>query len=269
MITDFVIELDGVVQFTVPSWIKDSDRPRGIEQYFNRRKSFSEPRVYFMGFIGTKSVGDLKPVSDEIIASMKKQAGGALHRDGVLCIFGSSNGAAMALAVAAAAQTEMRVQYICLADLPLFAGGRNPGIPNGIGNVAPTDPQMIRRATSLAGSITVQVEGDRPQFQLVTNINAKKKQNFFQHAGNNAKVGTFSGRWFWTSDMKNHEVHGFCMAAGWEPPQEISGFRLQNPTADAILGQTGDNFHQQLDDFVTDNIWRKTFPSELAKFDLR
>jgi len=47
----------------------------------------------------------------------------------VLCLFGSGNSAAHALALAVALENELTINDICLADLPIFAGGRNPPIP--------------------------------------------------------------------------------------------------------------------------------------------
>ena len=65
-----------------------------------------------------------------------------------MCLFGSSNGASVALALAAALQDKLTINYLCLADLPMFAGGRSPGIP-GVGDCAVFPPYATHKASSV------------------------------------------------------------------------------------------------------------------------
>lgn len=260
MITDFVLSLDGVIAFRPPTWNRDP-QVSGTEAYFKRRADLKQDRVLFMGSAGVKG-GDFESVRNQLVTQMRQLAGGRLQKAGVLCLFGSSNGAAHALALAAVLQNELTINYICLADLPLFAGGSNPPIP-GIGALAPSRPATFRRAFSLAGSIEVRVEGDRPKVSFQPEINAKLRQNFYQHSGNAAKTTTFSGEWFWTSDMKNHEVHGVITNADWSN-QEITGLTIDNPRLRAIVGGEGDAFHAEHNSKVEMEIWGKRWPKELA-----
>ncbi len=262
MIADFVLSLDGVTSFRLPEWTKDN-AVRGTEAYFQRRAELKQDRAFFRAGCGVQA-SDIAPVRDQIIAQMKQLAGGRFQKEGVLCLFGSSNGAAVALAMAAALQNELTINYVCLADLPLFAGGRKPPVP-GVGDLVPSAPAMIRRATSLIGSSVVRVEGDRPKVLLQPDFNAKLKQNFFQHSGNGIKARTWSGEWFWTSDMKFGEVHGVIANPGWNQNQEITGLTIEHPGLRNLFGCKGDAFHQVLDDHVEANIWAARWPVELAK----
>jgi hypothetical protein len=257
MITDFVLSLDGVTTFRRPDFSKDFEI-RGTEAYFKRRAQLKQERQYFLAGVGA-SDGKIEPVRDSLISQMKQLAGGSFQKAGVLCIFGSSNGAAHALGLAAALQNELTVNYICLADLPLFVSGRSPAIP-GTGAMIPSAPVTIRRAHSLAGFIEVHAEGDRPRVSLDRDINAKVKQNFYQHSGNTIRVGFLSGRWRWASDMKNEEFHGVIANAGWNDDQEL--VVKANP---GFFENNGDVFHRTLDDHVTNNIWAQRWPLELAK----
>jgi len=260
MITDFVLSLDGVVTFKLPQFSKDL-KITGTEAYFKRRADLKQDRAYFIAACGTKDA-DFPAVRNTLVPEMRRLAGGQLQKAGVLCIFGSSNGAAHALALAAALQIELTINYICLADLPLFTGGR--AIP-GVGSLLPSTPIMIRGMIGKGGGSTVNAPGDRPSVSLQPDINAKFKQNFYQNAGNGTKVGLLSGKWFWTSDMKNEEFHGVISNSGWNADQEITGLKVDNLTLRAIFGGEGDAFHQALDDHVETNIWTKRRFVELAK----
>ncbi len=263
MIADFVLSLDGVTTFSLPNWSKDL-QISGTEAYFQRRKDLNQDRVFFRAGAGASN-SDIASVRDQLIKQMKELAGGQFQKSGVLCIFGSSNGAAHALALAAALQNELTINYICLADLPLFTGGRNPEIPNGIGPLIPSNPVKFIAARSKIGAIIVHPQGDRPKVALQNDINAKVKQNFYQHSGNGVKTFTLSGDWFWTSDMKHSEVHGEITNPGWNNNQEITGLTINHPTLRFLVFAEGDAFHTALDDHVENNIWSKRWPAELAK----
>jgi hypothetical protein len=262
MIADFVLSLDGVVTFRIPQFQKDPP-VRGTEGYFKRRADLKQDRAYFFATCGTKDAPDFPSVRDKVIAEMRRLAGGQLQKDGVLCIFGSSNGAAHALALAAALQNELTVNYICLADLPLFTGGR--AVP-GVGSLLASNPVMTRGMIGKGGARFVHARDDRPTVSLQPDITAKLKQNFYQNSGNGTKVGILSGKWFWTSDMKNEEFHGVIGNGGWNNDQEITGLTVDNPTLRAIFGGEGDAFHAALDDHVEGKIWTNRWPVELAKF---
>ena len=262
MIADFVLSLDGVTSFRQPTWRKDLDI-RGTEAYFRRRADLKQDRAFFIAGCGANDSG-IEPVRDQLVAQMRQLAGGQFHKAGVVCLFGSSNGAAHALALAAALQGELTINYVCLADLPIFAGGRKPPIP-GVGALAPTTPLIIRRAHSLIGSSIVHVDGDRPGVSLQPDIGAKVKENFYQHSGNGIKARTWSGEWFWTSDMKFGEVHGVITNSGWNDNQEITGLTIEHPGLRDVFGYKGDAFHQALDDHVATSVWPKRWPVELAK----
>jgi len=124
---------------------------------------------------------------------------------------------------------------------------------------------MIRTAHSLIGSSIINADGDRPKVSLRSDINAKIKQNFCQHSGNGIKARTWSGEWFWTSDMKFGEVHGVISNSGWNGNQKITGLTIEHPDLRNFLGFKGGAFHQVLDDHVEGNIWSKRWPVELAK----
>ncbi|HWL92058.1 MAG TPA: hypothetical protein VNT79_00865 [Phycisphaerae bacterium] len=258
MITDFVLELDGGAAFAPASFVQD-DRRAAMEAYFRRRDQLSQKRTLFKGGAGVQG-SNIEVIRDALIADMRRRAGGKFEKAGVLCLFGSSNGAAVALAMAVQLQRELTINYLCLADLPMFASGRNPPIP-GIGNVKCSDPVVITTARSIISSRTVSAEGDRPSVILDADIDAKVKENVFQHNGNSIKAHTFSPGWFWTSDMKNDEVHGRINNAGWRNLEAL------NLTLGDIgfFQRRGDVFHQKLDDFAASEIFEKRFPAELAK----
>lgn len=258
MITDFVLELDGGAAFGPASYVQD-DRRTALAAYFRRRDELKEKRTLFKGGAGVQG-SNIEAMRDSLIADMRRRAGGKFEKAGVLCLFGSSNGAAVALAMAVLLQREMTINYLSLADLPMFAAGRNPPIP-GIGAVKCSDPLVITTARSLISSRTVSAEGDRPAVILDDAIDAKVKENIFQHNGNSIKAHNFSPGWFWTSDMKNDEVHGRIDSPGWRNREAV------NLTVGDIgfFQRRGDVFHQKLDDFAVSEVFEKRFPEELAK----
>lgn len=257
MITDFVLALDGGAAAGRASFVKD-DRRANVEPYFKRREALKQERTLFKGGAGVQG-SDLTAIRDNLIADMRERAGGKFDKRGILCLFGSSNGAAVALAMAAILQREVTINYLCLADLPMFASGRDPAIP-GIGDVKTSAPLTIRTARTLISSRTVAADGDRPRVTLNDSIDAKLKENLFQHDGNTIEAHTFRPGWFWSSDMKNKEVHGQITNPGWinkEEPQQAGSL--------GFFERRGDKLHQLLDDFA-DARFEKTFPAELVKF---
>jgi hypothetical protein len=264
VITDFVLTLDGVApfgRFSQSDWQKDI-AAAGTEAYFRRREELKQERTYFSAGPGVRDA-DIASVRDQLVAQMRQLAGGQFQKTGVVCLFGSSNGAAVALALAAALKNELTINYICLADLPIFAGGRKPPIP-GVGALPPSDPILIRTARSLISSSIVNADGDRPTVTLEPDNNAKVKENYYQHSGNGIKSSMSSGKWFWTSDMKHGEVHGVINNSGWDN-KEITGLTIEHPKLRAAFGGVGDAFHQGLDDHVAAKVWPKRWPAELAK----
>lgn len=264
MIIDFVLSLDGAEK-TQTNWQRGS----GGKAYDEKCAKLTEARECWSTGVGIRGVG-LVDARDRFINDMRNLSGGRIRKESVLCIFGSSHGASVALAVAAALQNELSVNYICLADLPLFAAGCNPPIP-GVGNLKASPPLTITAATSMINSRTIFAHGDRPRATLQPDIGAKVKENFFQHTGNAIKFSSTTGQWFWGSDMAStagfrstNEVHGILH--GWNADQEI---HISLPTQDwahRTFGNLADLSHQVLDDHVVSEIWPKRWPVELAKF---
>jgi hypothetical protein len=261
MVTDFVLSLDGVIGFRPPDWLKDP-KLKGTEAYFNRRAALGQERAFLRGFCGVKD-SDIATVRDQLVSQMRERAGGQFQRAGVLCLFGSSHGASVALALAAVLQNELTINYVCLADLSIFAGGSNPPVPE-VGALAPSAPVMIRTARSLIGSSIVNADGDRPRVSLQPDINAKVKENYYQHSGNGIKASRLTGDWFWTSDMKNGEIHGVISNPGWRN-LEVINLRIEHSGLEVFFQSKGDKFHAAHNDHVEQKVWSERWPVELAK----
>jgi len=220
MITDFVLSLNGHPKVIQLSWLKDPTW-QFTGKYFARKKLLNQERQLFVCQEPLPvHCGDITPTRDEIIADMRRQAGGKFEKSSVLCIYGSSNGASVALAVAAELQNELTVKFICLSDLPMFASGRQPGI-SGIGDCRVSNPvhyDVVESKKTLNISFqisrgSVRPENDCPRVTLNFNFNAKEKRNYWQNNGNTIKPFIRQNGWYWGSSMPNSEVHG--EVTGW------------------------------------------------------
>ena len=265
MIVDFLLFFDGKDKGVNLGVWQERAENFSTAAYFKRRKELGQSRMLISGNCSTREA-NIPAVRDQVISKMRLHSGGTFDKQAVVCLFGSSNGASLALAVAAALGNELTVNYVCLADLPLFMGGRQPPIP-GVGPLAPSDPNMVMGAKSTFGSTTVLTPGDRPRVMLAPDINAKVKENFFQNSGNWVRRGALHrDKWFWYSDMAGEEIHGVITNPGWNDPanQEVGG--LSTPDPRFFLNSKADVFHQVLDDHVELNIWPGRWPVEIAKF---
>jgi hypothetical protein len=221
MIADFILRLDGVEEFKPPSWDRDP-AAHYLGDYYQRRAARGGGRVLLRAAAGAKC-GPIGPTRDQIILDMRRAADGNFQKDAFLCLFGSSNGAAVALALAAELQNDITIVYLCLSDLPLFNGGRSPEIP-GVGNCAVNRPayyDVVESGLDSRGvrkqivTDTIFGKGDRPKTTLNCAIEARIKDNIYQHSGNSIEPFLLRDGWKWTSTMPNHEVHGEITNGGW------------------------------------------------------
>lgn len=279
---DFVLQIDGVQEFREFIWAEDR-HPPGTEPYYEARERRSGPSVMFLAGTSVKASqfnGDLGPVRSAIIASMKRAAGGDLKNVGTVCLFGSSNGCAAILSLAAALEAQnVKINFICLADLPMFAGGRSPEVQD-IGPNRPTnDPNVslgVKASRFVFGplglvpvprpgmAIKAAAHNDVPKVTLQTKLKAVVRENYYQTKGNRikARITSLNTTWRWTSDMAGGEVHGEI--DGWKN-EKITNLTIKDPTLAPLLFEADDEFHNALDDHILNNIWYKRWPVELAK----
>jgi len=115
---------------------------------------------------------------------------------GVVVLYGSSIGAATALSLAAwLDENTVRVNYLCLSDLPLFQFGKDTELDR-LGKLNSTYPDMGAGAGSPRnpfawhldwGANTQPDSGDVPHTKLVSALpNVRIKENRFQSLGKSA-----------------------------------------------------------------------------------
>jgi hypothetical protein len=265
MIADFIVSLDGVSAFSPPAWAKD---PAGhhLGPYYQRRAARGQERVLLRAHAGA-ACGNIAPTRDQIIINMRQAADGNFRKDAFLCLFGSSNGAAVALSLAAELQDQITIVYLCLADLPLFDGGRNPPL-EGVCLCDAGRPQtydLVERGLDSRGkpkmitSETIFVKGDRPSTTVLRPIKAGTKENVYQHQGNSIMPYLVRDGWRWTSSMPNGEVHGKIRNADWVNT-EIDVSKKQLKWWHAEDGQ----HHANLDDDALSDFGRRA-QQELGK----
>jgi len=261
MVADFVIQITGEGAFAGATW--RAEPPYGYDKYYTKRQAGQHSRKLYHSYIHA-ACEDLSAPIRTIKTGMEQQAGGKLERTGIVCIFGSSNGAAVALGLAKAIEREISVQYICLADLPMFASGRSPGIPD-VGNCQTFPPDIRKEARSVISSRFVINPDDRPHILLTSDVAVKKKENYFQHNGNDFMPFTFRNGWYWGCRSLNGEVHGKIDNAGWNNKEfDAETIQLSDPISPwhAKAGQ----YHRRLDDHVKLHVWPGQVDTELANF---
>jgi hypothetical protein len=178
----------------------------------------------------------------QLMDFIKSKTGGRLETIGSFCAIGSSDGCNTTLALGAAMKLAgaPQLSYIGVCDLPIMPSGRGPAIPD-VGALQPIDPPEMSkaegdsRAGSFFGSHPSLKFAPPPRVKLETDIDAKRRRNFYQIQGNHAKYFTKGktprGRfeWWWWSDMKDGEVHG--VVDGWSNDEKV------------VSGTTDDDFH--------------------------
>ena len=143
-----------------------------------------------------------------------------MARIGALCLYGSSNGSGLILAIAKALQDRgaPKATYIGLGDLTMMPFGRNPPVP-GIGNLQPTNLPQVRLGLQVnpvsrpfALLLPPSVKDAPPPRIPDPGVFADKRENFFTVEGNRARIFTQSpagtDNWWWTSTQNFGEVHG-------------------------------------------------------------
>jgi hypothetical protein len=172
--------------------------------------------------IGCGAGSDPGPDRDQLLGKIDEATGNSNSRLGAICLFGTSNGCGLILALAKALQKRSgtpKTLYIGLGNVTMMPFGRDPGVP-GIGNLQPQNlPQVslglsanpIAGLRSRLGSFPSAKDLPPPRI-ADPGVDAQIRKNFFEVQGNRVKVFTLSpaGRdnWWWTSDMTFGEVHG-------------------------------------------------------------
>ena len=175
---------------------------------------------------GDEADGNLQPHLDKLIAFVKEKTGKKMDTIGSFVIVGSSNGASLALALAAQLALEIapKLGYVGVCNVNIFPFGRTPAVPN-IGPLSPSKGPVFKKLsnrTRAGNAFTPGVdsphmdEEDPPVVTLQSSINADKdkKRNFFEIQGNHVKFvkrppGKILPGWWWHSTMPgSNEVHG-------------------------------------------------------------
>lgn len=253
MITDFIVSLDGVRGFERPTWNKDPVS-HFLNTYYAERKLRGQDRLLLRAHMGVRG-GDIQGTVDLTILTMRHAANADFNKEGFLCLFGSSHGATIALALAAELHEKIKIIYLCLADLPLFNGGRNPPI-EGVCRCDCGQPRHyeVVRDVKIGPKIfpkaikmnNIFVEGDRPSTLVTKDIRAKTKENVYQHNGNHIKPYLIRHGWHWSSSMDHEEVHGKIRNSDWiNIEKDVSG----NPNLDS-LEHMDPQHHKNLDDWA-------------------
>ncbi len=166
---------------------------------------------------------DLATNRDALLAEIDKATNNQNGRIGALCLFGTSNGCGVILALAKALQKRSgapKCIYIGLGNVTMIPFKRNPPVVD-IGDLQPINcaKGFLRIVEVFTGRLSrvgvpPSVSDAPPPTIIDPGVVADTRKNLFTVAGNRARVvgrspaGLFS--WWWAADstMKFGEVHG-------------------------------------------------------------
>ena len=169
---------------------------------------------------------------------------------GVVVLYGSSIGAATALTLAAwLNDNTVRINYLCLSDLPLFQFGRDRELDK-VGKLDTTLPDMGSGAGSPRvpfnwhfdwANNTQPDSRDVPRTKLTSEMPfVRLKENRYQSLGNRVKGAVGLNKWIWSSAMKGEEIHGEITNDGWN---NILDNNISISFAQHAIGNKDDEFH--------------------------
>ncbi len=218
---------------------------------------------------GDEPDGNLTPHLRKLMEFIREKTNRDFATIGAFCIVGSSNGASLALALAAELSLAgaPKLSYVGVCNVNIIPFGRKPPVPN-IGDLMPANkPEFSKlsnraRAGNPFADSPHMDEEEPPRVILDTkNINAdeKKKRNFFEKQGNHVKyvkkppINRILPGWWWHSNMPgDNEVHG-----------KIEGFDNEEFT---VSGVDDFGFHNAICTGAPFDKMRKEASDALADF---
>ena len=218
MATDFVIELQGARDPSNIDVFASDSLTLDLSGYKQSQALTQTTRTLRRLGRGARADGpggeflDPKITADLVTELLKVRNSG--DQLGAVCISGYSKGAVYALRLAQEMNEKgLPIRYIGLSDLPLFPFDYNPRIPSFPDMKPINTPSVVPNA---AINFPPRVFSPPPRVEPVA-ITARRKLNFFQVAGNGAKVQRNPRGgipWWWSSNMFGQEIHGEL--EGWE-----------------------------------------------------
>lgn len=248
----------GDVDVVIESLGSNSFRPfgtAGIDLTFYERAKKIRNLTRTLLSISCGADEDLDSNHKDLLAEIDKATGKNRARIGAICLYGTSNGSGLMLAVGKALQGSgaPKITYIGVGDLTMMPFGRKPPVP-GIGDLQPLNAPAVGfglSANPVAGlgsrlGLPASVSDLAPPRIADPGIDADVRENYFTVQGNRARVFSLSpagaNNWWWTSTQNFGEVHG-----------EIPGWKqLPKTTTDqgSVLtrgaGSIDENHHDQL-----------------------
>ncbi len=191
--------------------------------YEAAKRTKNSKRLLFTLSTGAGDAADRGALSahlDQLMDLIRTATDRDFSKIGAFVIVGSSNGASLALALAAELSIKgaPKLGYVGVCNVNITPGGRDPIVPN-IGDLKPVQKptfSKLKNKAALPGQHPDLAEEEAPFIILETkSISADKKRNFFEKQGNHAKYfrkppgNKFFPGWWWHSSMPgNNEVHG-------------------------------------------------------------
>ncbi len=183
--------------------------------------------------IGCGADPDLAPNLQALLDEIGRATGGDPRRLGVVCLFGTSNGSGLILALARALNRlagAPRLTYVAVGDLTMMPFGRSPDVP-GIGTLQPVnapDLGLLVTANPFAGlfgrGLPVSASDIPPPRIADPGIVADRRDNHFTAQGNRVRLFSLSpagaDSWWWTSTQNFGEVHG--RIDGWTNLERVT-----------------------------------------------
>jgi hypothetical protein len=245
----------GDIDLVIESLGSNSFRPLGTAgintTFYDRAKKVRNLTRTLLS-ISCGADGDLDPNLKDLLAEIDKATGSNMARLGAICLYGTSNGSGLMLAVAKALQGRQapKITYIGVGDLTMIPFGRNPPVP-GIGDLQPVNAPTISTGLAVVGgvfsrAIPPSVADGVPPRIADPRIDADVRENYFTVQGNRARVFSQSpngaDNWWWTSTQNFGEVHGEI--PGWK---QIPKTTVDNGSVLARgPGSIDENHHDQL-----------------------
>lgn len=216
-------DIDIVIESAGSNSFRPFSEP-GINRTFYDRATKNRNLTRTLRSIRCGASADLGPDLKELLTEIDNATGGDMGRIGALCLYGTSNGSGLILAVAKALQgrSAPKATYVGLGDLTMIPFKRSPPVP-GIGDLQPIDAPEISfglRATNvgLTAKVLPPSVKDAPPPRIADpGVVADRLENYFTVQGNRARIFSSSPAgspsWWWTSTQNFGEVHGTI--PGW------------------------------------------------------
>ena len=242
MIQDVVIELRGDVSLGR----KEGSLILNLARYQRNQLVSKVKRNLTVMPRGVADSKDDDATADSIgneIAKLK----GAGDVFGAVCVAGYSHGSIVALCLGVKLKSlEVPVRYLGIADLPLFPFGLKPKPGSFPDSMIPLNQPDLTPSGGFSFIFFDPLRALFPPPKVTPpTIVAGRKRNFYQAAGNGAKL-TRPGRnprgfqpWWWASNMGNSEIHGELDDVTWE--NVLLDVPLVANTADSAYHQQGDD----------------------------